>query len=373
MNVIKEKMSHSQHAEQKQKIQSEKQRMLREQEIRVPYHKPKQYSLKEFLARKSLHKPTSIEKLKSGNAGVSTIIAMKMASQNIEQFAQKLKEREEEAIEFFRSESESESEDNDNKENLASNPTLNESIPTVSTEMPNELKDEPKGACAETEVEPTCETSPQALDKNSELERLRLKYKDSPSISIIEPADIKSEEAIDVKPKFSLKTLNEMSSSDVIDLETGKVQPRSLTGPEILFQRYLQTVQKPKHKDSVQLNILSVENGKLENQQVEVKLNNEVELDHNRPGYSRELLKRQLRDHIVNKRIGEIKKKLKAEEEMNDFEPEDKPGMDDCADDEKGEDEESDEGMCEEEEILTEKKPERAQCGFLDEEASQCS
>lgn len=38
---------------QMQIIQSESQRMAREANIRVPYHRPKQYSLKQFLNRRT--------------------------------------------------------------------------------------------------------------------------------------------------------------------------------------------------------------------------------------------------------------------------------------------------------------------------------
>lgn len=38
---------------QMQIIQSESQRIAREANIRVPYHRPKQYSLKEFLSRRT--------------------------------------------------------------------------------------------------------------------------------------------------------------------------------------------------------------------------------------------------------------------------------------------------------------------------------
>lgn len=38
---------------QMQIIQSESQRMAREANVRVPYHRPKQYSLKQFLSRRA--------------------------------------------------------------------------------------------------------------------------------------------------------------------------------------------------------------------------------------------------------------------------------------------------------------------------------
>lgn len=40
--------------EQMQKIKSESSRMLREKEISLPYHKPKQISLKDIMAKKNI-------------------------------------------------------------------------------------------------------------------------------------------------------------------------------------------------------------------------------------------------------------------------------------------------------------------------------
>lgn len=420
MEVIKDKMNHKKQAELKQEIQSEKQRMERDQEIRVPYHKPKQYSLKEFLARRSLNKP-SIEKIKEGQQPVSSIIALKMTGEQLEKFAQKMKEREEEALEFFKSESESDDEEeNENKENVSENvaevPVKNE-VETCETEMEVEAtlegeKEEKVEEIAVTEMEVGGEieaaaarevpetseehkieavsenidikipelakeipqTSPEPIEVKTpadpELDRLREKYKTSP---------IKLEEN-DVKPRISfptLKTLDEMNSKDfTIDLETGSIQPRKLTGPEMLFQKYLKTVQKPKHKDTISMNILTVENGKLENQKVEVKLDKEVELDHQRPGFSHEKLKENLRSQIVSKRLQEIKKKM-VKVEAKELEPEDKDDVDGAADDEESDGEfEGEEQSCdeEEEEIEVESKEKRkkkkgSECGFLDEEA----
>jgi hypothetical protein len=443
MEVIQEKMNHKKQTELKQEIQSEKQRMDREQEIRVPYHKPKQYSLKEFLARRTLNKP-SIEKIKDGQQPVSSIIALKMSGEQLEKFAQKMKEREEEALEFFKSESESDEEqESENKENVSENITMEEKAPVKSevntcetevegtletfqeekaeetgnemkidedveeipatevmdtsemerTEKVNETKkseepvnepEEPVESAHETEelVEPVTEmeVSEKIEDKTSddpELDRLREKYKDTPV-----ELDVN-----DVKPQISfptLKTLNEMNSKNfTIDLETGSIQPRKLSGPEMLFQKYLKTVQKPKHKDTISMNILTVENGKLENQKVEVKLNKEIEMDTQRPGFSHEKLKENLRNKIVHKRLEEIKKKM-VKVVPKEMEPEDKEDHDGAGDEfeesdgdfegeDCGEEEESSE---EEEEIeveLTEKRKKKAKengCAFLDEEVS---
>lgn len=443
-------MNHKKQAELKQEIQSEKQRMDREQDIRVPYHKPKQYSLKEFLARRTLNKP-SLEKIKEGQKPVSSIVALKMTSEQLEKFAQKMKEREEEAIEFFKSESESDDEqDSANKENVSENPAMevaeedpvNNEVDACETEVGATLEvvqEEKKietpvnemEVCEEIEETPAIETAEimntsiakvmetakepmdtsetakvklvietsemlkpstnmeiseekasteVSIEKTSddpELDRLREKYKNATPIKL---------EEIDVKPKISiqtLKTLNEMNSNDfTIDLVTGSIQPRKLTGPEMLFQKYLKTVQKPKHKDTISMNILTIENGKLENQKVEVKLDKEIEMDHQRPGFSHEMMKENLRNKIVHKRLEEIKKKM-LKVVPKELEPEDKENCDGAADDEceesdgdfEAEDCEEQEESCEEEEVEVEmpekrKKKKGTACGFLDEEVS---
>ena len=56
-------------------------------------------------------------------------------------------------------------------------------------------------------------------------------------------------------------------------LDSGTRKP---TEPEWLFQKYLKTIQKPNHKNTVSMNILTVENIKLENQKIEVKLAKET-------------------------------------------------------------------------------------------------
>jgi len=381
MEVIKEKMNHKQEQELKQEIQSEKQRMDREQEIRVPYHKPKQYSLKEFLARKSLLKP-SIEQLKEQKPA-NSIMAMKMSPLQLEQFAQKLKEREDEAIEFFKSESESDEEE-ENKENIDIKPEAQTSDDMLAAEtLPLKLEDSENCAMeaiplkdeipaeptkteeipmeiVEPEIQPEEEEEKPIVEdvsEDPELDRLREKYA---NIEADEKKEVKVEEEEDKKPQIHLSTLAEMKGTTgkdvIIDLETGTIAPRQLTGPEMLFQKYLKSVQKPKHKSSIAFNILSIENGKLENQKVQVKLDKELEIDHSRPGVSHEKLKENLRNQIVHKRLGELKKKIEedAKEAKDELELDEKSdcGMDDDEEDD-SDCEDDDEGNCDENEEIT--------------------
>lgn len=132
------------------------------------------------------------------------------------------------------------------------------------------------------------------------------------------------------------------------------------------------------------MNILTVENGKLENQKIEVKLEKETELDHNRPGFSREKLKKDLRNKILNQRREELKSKC-MESEPIEFEPEKKSAKDseqhdelvdvevddEELDDEEVDDEDEEDSAAEEEESLCKqkkKKSKEAGCSFLDEQ-----
>ncbi|XP_030763518.1 claspin-like [Sitophilus oryzae] len=92
-------------AELRKEIQSESQRMLREKNVSLPYHKPKPRSLKEFLARRpKLATATSI----IGKAPPS--VAIKMSTEQLELVSKQLKIREKEVREFYKSESESDGE-----------------------------------------------------------------------------------------------------------------------------------------------------------------------------------------------------------------------------------------------------------------------
>lgn len=368
MDVIKEKISQKQQGELDQKVLSEKQRTEREQNIHVPYHKPRQYTLQEFLSRKSLKKPI-IEK---GQKPRSAILELKKISENIEAFAQKMKEREEEAIEFFRSESESEAEEpSEDKENISANP----SVPSE-TNNPQEIVVIEN--CKETEeVAPKTahvEKSPEDL----ELERLTKKYENDEKQAEVE---VKDEPELEVKAEASrppmLKTLQEMGSKDfVIDLSSGAIEPRKLSGPELLFQKYMKSVQKPKQKEKVCMNIISVENGRIENQQIEVKLDKQFETDQSRPGEARGKLKEALWSKIETKRNKEMKLKAdQMKEIVVEYEPEEKPGKeaDDVAEDVEDEEVEGEEDEEEVEETDEDsrkqrKKSKKSGSNFIDDE-----
>lgn len=419
-------MSHKVQEEQKMKNQSEKQRLEREKEIRVPYHKPKQFTLKEFMSRRSVPNPAlQLEKIQRGELPMSSVMAIKMRStgEGLIKFAQQMKEREEEALEFFRSESESDDEDekaNENKENVDKNTEPSVDLPVINeivsenaiekTEMATECGETSENDPAHVESSIACEKKPEnekildteeampvveepteileedlpattssvpgVPDRDQVLERLREKYKNIPDLKpTIKPMHETSDQS-----GFSLKTLNEMGSSNsMIDLSSGLIEPRKLTGPEQLFQRFLKTQKKAKPKEVISMNILTVENGILENNKVEVKLEKEIEVDHNRPGFTRGMLQGSLRNIIDKERHDKLMERLKFSERA-EFEPEEKPGKCEVDDSNSKDDFEEDieEEECEETEdedeeieetLRREKKvPKGAAGAFLDEE-----
>lgn len=361
MDVIKEKISQK---ELDLKAQSDKQRFEREQNIAVPYHKPRQFTLQEFLSRKSLKKPT----LEKGQKPRSAILELKKINENIEAFAQKMKEREEEAIEFFRSESESEGEEpGEDKENVSVNPI----VVAAPESVPAEQVVEPAAAEISEVLSEEPPEVPEKSPEDLELDRLREKYEtEKPSEGENKPEPEPAPPAPMIK---TLKTIQEMGSKDfVIDLDSGTIVPKKLTGPELLFQKYLKSVQKPKLKEKVCVNILSVENGKIENKQVEVKLDKQFETDHSRPGEARGKFKDALWRTIETKRNEDMKLMASQMKEV-EYEPEDKPEVEEAGEvegDEVEVEEEVDDEEEEDEEVDTEevkkKKSKRDGSAFID-------
>ncbi|XP_072390290.1 uncharacterized protein Claspin [Diabrotica undecimpunctata] len=100
------KMSGKEAAELRKEIQSESQRMKRESSISLPYHRPKSFTLKEFLSRRP--------KLASAvpiAAKTPPSVAIKMSIEQLEVVSKNLQKRHKEVEEFYKSDSEEESED----------------------------------------------------------------------------------------------------------------------------------------------------------------------------------------------------------------------------------------------------------------------
>ncbi|XP_028135625.2 claspin isoform X2 [Diabrotica virgifera virgifera] len=100
------KMSGKEAAELRKEIQSESQRMKRESNISLPYHRPKSFTLKEFLSRRP--------KLASAvpmAAKTPPSVAIKMSIEQLKVVSKNLQKRHKEVEEFYKSDSEEETED----------------------------------------------------------------------------------------------------------------------------------------------------------------------------------------------------------------------------------------------------------------------
>lgn len=94
------KMTGRDAVDQRRQIQSESQRMQREQGATLPYHNSRSHSLKEFLERRSN---------RLGNIGI------KMTKEQLEVTAKKLEEREKQLEEFYKSDEENDEENDEEK------------------------------------------------------------------------------------------------------------------------------------------------------------------------------------------------------------------------------------------------------------------
>ncbi|CRK96453.1 CLUMA_CG009991, isoform A [Clunio marinus] len=322
MEVIKKKIASKQETNVDQNTQIGKER-----EIRIPYHKPKQYTLKEFLSRKTLNKPIFDEEI------TDTTLAIKRANQNIDVLIEKMKEREKETLEFFKSESE-----NDEKE-PEQDKKIYEKISTNSDDVPQ---------TSDNHVEKA-----ELKSDDPELDKIRERYKNEPL-----PATLNLHEGnIEHKPSIrTSKTHDEMYSGDmIIDLETGLIQPKKLSGPEELRQRLFKTLPKSSPLDPTGSNIA----------------------DSKRPCLARVQWKGSLQEAAKKESLELFKKGLKVrtkeeelelnEEKPSNLDEEDEVEKDDDESDEEieAEDEEDDE----EEQELIESKKKKNVCEFLDDEA----
>ncbi|CAG9860448.1 unnamed protein product [Phyllotreta striolata] len=136
---------------QREEIRSETQRLVRESNISLPYHRPKSYTLKEFLARRPKFASAVPLATKTPPS-----IAMKMATEQLEVITKKLEERHKEVQEFYKSDSEHEDE-NDDEDYIPPGDTTSEADIKKADDNTNDISNN--------------------LDKNSDCEDLIEKYK----------------------------------------------------------------------------------------------------------------------------------------------------------------------------------------------------
>lgn len=387
-------MTYKKAEELKQTIQSEKQRMEREADIAVPYHRPKQHTLKEFLSRKTaITSVSSFERFKNMK---NPMKAIKVTLDDQELLLQQSIARQEESEEFF-SKCVSEDEDEDDNDidipndkvvdNICETPELptvevtptEASMEVQSTEIPvnslpedtentneiniNELSEEPNltedlpttsedvPILPETDIQesPAKIPSPvKELNTNSEtneilmeteepsedpiLEKLRSKYFGNPDeipfqaeannvvvdYNMFDENEKVEAEGASTSQVKSLPIFHSLQGKDnedmVIDLISGDVKPRKLTGAETLREKFINNTKSPRTKKK--------------------KVG--------QSGLSFEMLKESLLQQILIKRRHQMELKTKADEAESEAAKGSKAGFEENAASESEEEEEID-------------------------------
>uniref|UniRef100_A0A336KJ19 CSON011562 protein n=1 Tax=Culicoides sonorensis TaxID=179676 RepID=A0A336KJ19_CULSO len=403
----KQRMSAKEAMEQMKVIQSESQRMAREAYVDIPYHKPKQHSLKEFLSRKTVHRGNISNS--TGMRQKTTAAHIKMSQEELEAYAKMLKEREKEATEFFKSESEPEEEtpetDPQNQEVPEKLPEASETIEVQLPEKTNaellkeldeaissavekqgdimtlienpdqtenpQIEDEIQNHDPPLQIEPESNESINETSQNDQNEKSdeigpetevqeekvpdKIESDQIPAESEFDQAsteqnsdpkkdDDKISSRLEAKRQKLRSLLGDLPeikplSYDpnlVIDLETGDIVKKELSGPELLKEKYMKNAvihtQIPHDTD---LTIVSTENG-LHVEHVMVKPESEtfkVKKDV-KPGAAYMKLKQELEKKITENRIKSVQeregynKKLEEEQAQYSGDEEEEDGED---------------------------------------------
>lgn len=301
-----------------QAIQSETQRLYRETQVNIPYHKPKRHTLKEFLTRRTISKPT----LNHNGPGKS----LKMTPEELEEYAKHLEERAKEATEFFKSESDDEMKDITDiqeidipaKESTEIPMETTTTVHSINTEVPSEAQqsvstEEVDEILQDHEFTSQSSTREILKDLQSEPEPLATTSANS-DLSNARPTSLTelkrrllAEKNIPLVPKL------QGDANMIIDFETGGMFARKPSGIENLFQRFMKSNKNNKKKPE--------ETTPSQDLQTTLKVaviqepNKEKEP---KPGAAFMKLKENLRTLISRKRKQEFQKKIEESKEEED-------------------------------------------------------
>ncbi|RZC32724.1 claspin -like [Asbolus verrucosus] len=235
------RMTAQEAAKQRTEIQSESQRMLRESNVSLPYHKPKSYTLKEFLQKRT--------KLASALPLIPKAppsVAIKMSKDTLEEVSKKLDERIKQVEEFYKSESEDEEESAD----IVSQEIRSWLDMLVDRAMDN-VEDKLKREKTEETGNNEPESSEQQFSMDYEFNLDDVDENESarkPNIS-----ELLNEKLLNIRPKLSGEP------DHIIDLEKGITKPSEV---KKLVEKFFQhTAKKLPQKHKVQLNVVGVGSG----------------------------------------------------------------------------------------------------------------
>ncbi|XP_066244848.1 claspin-like [Euwallacea similis] len=405
-NDVPHKMTPKEAAEQRKVIQSESQRMVREKDISLPYHKPKPRSLQEFLSRR----PRLSRAAESESSRAPPSVAIKMSNEQLEFISKKLKEREREVKEFYKSESEESDNDEkdkdyvllvENRENevtasvescLEDDKIVNLGIENISDTNPEESANvEPTETLQQQLIDltPNCEPVSENYEFNLEDDNtkktqtcnLQKDVKDSTHTDLDKEIENFGEELTTFKSQLKLlKLANDKPTlsggpDDVIDLNEGVTKSKEVVE---LMERFAKHAASKKHhlQHKVKLSVITVESGGdilKEEVAMNVDSDEEDERIEEKPGVKMQRLRGELQRQMEIKKV-EIWQQKAANGIRGDTQDDaqEKSILDDDYEEEEEEmtdEEELEDDLVEDDIDMTDKPQKKS--AFLDEEAEE--
>ncbi|XP_017784255.1 PREDICTED: claspin isoform X2 [Nicrophorus vespilloides] len=423
------KMTAKEAAEQRKEIESDSQRRVREKHVSLPYHVPKQRTLKEFMKfRKRFASAVPKEAIHK-----SASVAIKMTEEQLKIVSKNLKEREKEVEEFFKSESEEEDDeevietkkDCDKVDGDKAEMELNENSEVKSLEIITvENQDNEESAPVEIPVVMDTEEALK-ITENNQVETNVILTEDQMAVNTSESKDdnlnnssgssnsmelvfniddacdddmdnvecamneneiCKENEEMVVEKAMNKDLLKQQFANitpclsggpnSVIDLDEGITRPDDVS---LLMERFARhACKKTPQKHKIQLNITSVSgDGDIHKEKLAVKIDGPDEPEINeRPGVRMEKLRNDLQIQMAQKRAEMWKQRVKPptkDEDMDTYEGErDSCGADDdILDDDEEEELTETEDEDEEEALAKEAKKDVTKSEFFEEEAEE--
>uniref|UniRef100_A0A034WA45 Claspin-like protein n=1 Tax=Bactrocera dorsalis TaxID=27457 RepID=A0A034WA45_BACDO len=294
----------------KQAIQSQQQRLQREAQFSIPYHKPKKYTLKEFLSRRTIIKPCEPAKENCFSEALGRSKNLKMSKEELEIYSKLMEDRAKEASEFFKDDNTDDSKQKgSNCEEKVSNSkheTRNEAS-TISQKL-NESNENEK--CRDENV------SNIVITEIVELPKLNISdiAKDLNLKNIINQT-LMSKERTEFPIESNLKVPHLLKASPTLNgkqditfdlISTENDTPKTISRANSLLERLMKTntCHKPKTNDTIGI----------KRTKCKTTLIDEAETYSNKkPGESFLKLKDNLKSIILEKRREELKKKQMEE------------------------------------------------------------
>lgn len=300
----------------KQAIQSQQQRLQREAQFSIPYHKPKKYTLEEFLSRRTIIKPCESPKEKSFSEAFGRPRNLKMSKEELEIYSKLMEDRAKEASEFFKDDSTDGSIEKAAAcgENFSNGITVSkkQETPNEKNTIPQEIHEANKSEeCREENLSNVIITEIVELPKlnlNNISRELNLKNIINQSLlpkkSTELPLNLNSNISQILKVSPTLKGKHDITF-DLISIENET--PKTISRANSLLERLMKTntCHKPKTNETI-------------GPKWKTKtLIDEVESHSNKkPGESFLKLKGNLKSIIVEKRREEMKKKQMEENDL---------------------------------------------------------